>query len=245
MHAGAVSGSFLQLPDIGTDGCSDPDLISSLAHAIDSSTSHLDLRGVPYTLGSLTAALREVEPLAVNRYKCLAIPIGVTQASLADVGRKIRVYGAAAELPWLVGLLRGDVLTLGRLQFERTLKAGTRAMHIPEGRPLQRAVVDASLASARTYFGDDPIVCTSWLLDPSLEALPATSNIVNFAQRFEIGAFNADEEADLAVAKFVFKRPLQEILDPNKFVPSTSVQRLVIARLRAGFHWSEPRGTLR
>nr|WP_269438515.1 hypothetical protein [Arthrobacter gengyunqii] len=216
-----------------------------MARAIDSSTKHHDLIDVPYTLGALTAALREVEALAVNRHKCLAIPIGVTQASLADVGRKIRAYGAAAELSWLVGVLRGDVLTLGRLQFERTLTAGTRAMHIPEGRPLHPAVVDSSLGSARTYFGEDPIVCTSWLLDPSLQALPATSNIVNFAQRFEIGAFNADEEADLAVAKFVFKRPLQEILDPNKFVPSTSVQRLVIARLRAGFHWSEPRGTLR
>ena len=240
-----MSDSLLQLPVTSPDGLADPILISNLAQAIDSATGHLDLPCIPYTVSALTAALREVEALALDRYKDLAIPTEVTQASLADIGRKISAYGADADLSWLVGLLRGDVLTFGRLQFERTLAAGTRAMHIPEGRPLQPVVVDTSLDLARTYFGDNPIVCTSWLLDPALQGLPERSNIVNFARRFEVDAANASEEADLAVAKFVFRRPLQEILDPNEFVPSTSVQRLVVTHLRAGFHWSEPRGTLR
>lgn len=174
-------------------------------------------------------------------------------ASLADIDRKIDAYGGLADHSWLFGLLRGDVLTFGRLQFERTLKDGTRAMHVPEGDTLSPGSVEGALAQARDWLGQDQIVCTSWLLDPGLHEMGEESNIVKFASRFDLLETVAEpswrvqpnHEADHDVCRFLFRRPLHEVLDANLVVATTSVQRLVAARLRSGQHWVEPRGLLR
>ncbi|MFB2600068.1 acyltransferase domain-containing protein [Herbiconiux sp. P17] len=260
----------------------------------------------------LAAAFLAVEPLAVRRHRRLGLSAEVTAATLADVGRKIDAYGASADLSWLVGLARADVIALGRLQFERWASPEGRALHIPEGGPLDPRAVDDSLRQARELFGDGPIVCHTWLFDPALRALPAESNIVAFASRFEVlgsvdehaaassdttaatataSSFSAAASsatsaatataaaassatavaaaassataaayaaaagqdlahpsdpvaADHAVAKFVFRRPLADVLDPARVQPRTAVERIVASRLRSGAHWSEPRGIL-
>ncbi|MCS5717172.1 acyltransferase domain-containing protein [Herbiconiux sp. CPCC 205763] len=196
----------------------------------------------------LAAAFLAVEPVAVQRHRRLGLSDEVTAATLADVGRKIDAYGASVDLSWLVGLARADVIALGRLQFERWASPEGRALHIPEGGPLDPRAVDDSLRQARELFGAGPIVCHTWLFDPALLALPAESNIVAFASRFETLPAEPDASepaaADHAVAKFVFRRPVADVLDPARVVPRTAVERIVAERLRSGAHWSERRGIL-
>jgi hypothetical protein len=230
---------------VPADDPPDSAFVAELTRAIHSTDGAFEPPRAPRTVGGLSAALLSVEAAALNRYERLGIPFEIASASVADVGRKVRAYGATVDLPWLVGVLRADVLTFGRLQFERALKQGTRALHIPEGDSLRPADVDDALARATEFLGDDPIVCTSWLLDPTLRSLPETSNIVAFVRRFDIGEAHPNEDADRSVAKFVFRRPLAEVLDARTVQPRSSVQRLVVDRLRGGEHWSEPRGILR
>lgn len=198
---------------------------------------------------SLEAALISCGEEAVRRQLGLEISAEVTAATLSDVGSKIESYGADVDIPWLIGLLRGDVITLGRLQFERRATADGRAMHIPEDGPLDPERVERSIAECRALFGSGTITCTSWLLDPNLRALPSGSNIVSFAARFDVAPAASGTghsgSGDAAVAKFVFRRPLAEVLDPSVVVPATSLERLVAGHLRSGRHWTEPRGVLR
>lgn len=192
----------------------------------------------------IAAAALAVEPLAVARYRALGIPDDITAHSLADVGRKISAYGATVDLPWLVQVMRGDVLAFGRIQLERKTVDGARALHIPEGGSLGAEEIDSSLAAGRAFLGEETVVCTSWLLDPLLQELPAQSNIAAFARRFSVSEVVRSEEADHAVAKFVFRLPLAEVLALPSDALTTNAQRLVHRHLAAGAHWSEPRGIL-
>ncbi|MFP7762009.1 hypothetical protein [Marisediminicola sp. LYQ134] len=182
---------------------------------------------------------------ALRRHLSLGIPHHVTDATLADIPSKITAYGTSVDRPWLVGLMRADVLGIGRLQFERVAADEGRGIHIPEGGPLTPADVDASLAAARDLLGHAPLVCTSWVFDPTLRALPPTSNIRGFVGRFDVDDAVASESADHSVARFVFRRPLADVLDPTSVTPATRVERIVAEHLRGGLHWSEPRATLR
>jgi hypothetical protein len=193
----------------------------------------------------LAAVLAAVDADARDRYASLGIAEDVMVDSLADVGRKLDAYGATVDRPWLVELLRGDVLTLGRLQFERATGADGRALHIPEGGALTPAAVDDSLERARDHFGAGGIHCTSWLFDPALLALPDDSNIVVFVRRFDVGAIEPTPEGSAAAAKFVFRRPLADVLDPATVVATSRVERIVADHLRSGRHWSETRAILR
>ena len=199
----------------------------------------------PEAVDALAPALVAVLPDALGAHRALGVGDDVTRATLADVGRKIEAYGATVDVPWLVGLLRGDVLALGRLQFERIATDEGRAIHIPEGGSLRPDLVDASLDEARALFGDGTLICTSWLLDPTLLRLPDTSNIVAFARRFDVEPTEPGREGDEAAAKFVFRRPLTEVLDPAAVTPRTTLEHFVAGHLRAGHHWSEPKGILR
>jgi hypothetical protein len=193
---------------------------------------------------TLTAAV----PEALRHHRDLGVPRDVTDATLADVGGKIRAYGDDVDVPWLVGLFRADVLTLGRLQFERQEHEGKRAIHIPEDGPLDPRLVDESLSRGREMFGQGRFTCTSWLLDPALRELPEHSNIVTFAARFDIVGSEEHADADegnSAVAKFVFRRPFSDLMADSGVTAGTSLERLVLERLRSGYRWSEPEGILR
>lgn len=217
-----MSGSLLGLAEVGAGSSAPADDLAS----------------------DIAAGARALEPLAVARYRELGIPDDVMAHSLADVGRKISAYGPTVDLPWLVRVMRADVLAFGRIQLERTTVDGVRALHLPEGGSLSAEEIDRSLAAGRAFLGSEPVVCTSWLLDPLLGELPARSNIAAFARRFAVGEVVRSEEADHAVAKFVFRLPLAEVLALPAEALTTSVQRLVHSHLSAGTHWSEPRGLL-
>ena len=224
-----------------------PAVLAELAAALDADpVPRLSALTAPEALPALVALL----PAAQERHRRLGIPPDVTRDTLADVGRKLRVYGAAADVPWLLTLLRGDVVALGRLQFERVAEPDGHAVHVPEQGPLDPPRVDAALRRAAAELGARSFTCTSWLLDPTLQALPATSNVVRFAARFTVPPHDPPPPGgepthdDLEVVRFVFRRPLVEVLDPALTVGRTRLEHLVLEHLRAGRHWTEPRGTL-
>lgn len=195
-------------------------------------------------LDRFLAALADLDDEVARRHRQLGLTPATSRETLADVPRKLAAYPAAIDVGWLLGIARADVVALGRLQFERTAAPDGRAVHVPEDGPLDPAAVDASLARAVERFGGGPFTCTSWLLDPLLADVVPGSNLDRFARRFTLGPVERGEEGDHVVAKFVFRRPLAEVLDADLVQPRTRVERFVAAHLRAGGHWSEPRGTL-
>lgn len=193
----------------------------------------------------LVAALAELVPAARERHRAEGIDEAVTAATLRDIGRKHDLYGTASVLEWMRGLLRGDVVELGRLQVERRPGPRGHALHVPETGPLSPDAVDASLARARGTLDGTAFSCESWLLDPALRVEMAGSNIAAFAARFDLVAhvepsLAASEEA----AKFVFRRSAAEVRD-GAVAPHTRLEHAVAARLRAGAEWSAPLGVLR
>ncbi|MGP3533508.1 acyltransferase domain-containing protein [Microbacterium sp. RD1] len=194
---------------------------------------------------AVLAALVAVVPDAVARHRRDGIPGAITLASLPDVGRKHALYGAETVLPWLLGILRGDVVQVGRLQVERTAGVHGYALHIPETGALLPAAVDASLAAAVELTGAAQFCCTSWLLDPVLPSALPGSNIAAFAERFTVtGTAEPSREAAESVCKFVFRRPLAEVRDGDAVEPRSRLERLVVAQLRTGAGWREPTGIL-
>jgi hypothetical protein len=193
------------------------------------------------------AALVRLAPAAAARLEAAGVTGTVLEDTFADVGRKIGTYGDDGIRGWAVELLRGEVVTLGRLQFERAVGKHGRHIHIPELGPLDPASVDDALERARRWFDDDAgFCCASWLLDERLAALGDSSNIVRFQRRFrQVVADDPEppEEADRSVAKFVFRRSPRDAiaLDPGLL---SSLQRLVAEVLRSGGHWTEPLGIL-
>jgi hypothetical protein len=180
------------------------------------------------------------------------IPDEVAWATLADLGRTISETRWRTGRPgfgdvwWLTLHFRGSLYRLGRLQFAR--EPNGLGVHIPrDGGPLTPESCDSSFALARAFFARhftdapaDVARCTSWLLDPQLASyLGQDSNIVRFARRFELtdGVFAGDDD----IIRFVFG----ELRGPIESLPQkTTLQRAVVAHLRAGQHWHVRRGVL-
>jgi hypothetical protein len=170
---------------------------------------------------------------------------------------------------WLTLHFRGSIYELGRLQFNRmNLRAAERpwlasapswvagafreggaaiGIHIPERGPLSTEACDDSFAQAQPFFArhfpETPTrlgICTSWLLDPQLgEYLGPESNIMRFQRRFNI--VGGGHEGDADVLRFVFHRIAPNVDDlPQR----TTLERAIVAHLRAGKHWQSPTGWL-
>ncbi len=220
-------------------------------------------------------ALASALPATVAFHESLRVPSDVTASTMADVGRMLarnRVWerepGLGDELAgWLTRHTHGALFQLGRLQFERVAMDAATALvmrqagmsgevddlvlnlHIPAaGGPLTPATVDASLASARTFFrkrfADERYVgmlCHSWLLDPQLEAyLPPDSNLVRFRRRFTLALVEA-EDGDVPVRKFVFG----DTTTPLRSLPQrTTLEKAVVRHLTSGGHWQVRSGWL-
>lgn len=192
-------------------------------------------------------ASQMIIPAVIQRQHLLGIPDDVVQATLADVARKHEAYGAGHVLSWVIRVLRGDVIQLGRLQVERQPGPLGHALHIPETGPLQPALVDDSLRVIRGYFPGATLCCTSWVLDPSIQLRLGDSNLADFARRFRIEASDDPEEpgrGNDAVAKFVFRQKPDEVISTRSTTPLTSLQSLVRDRLAAGYQWTQPLGVL-
>ncbi|THV28306.1 acyltransferase domain-containing protein [Glycomyces paridis] len=182
---------------------------------------------------------------------------------LADLGEKLRLnrrlHGHAAldVAPWFTRHLRGSLYQLGRLQFgvEGPGPKPFAGMHIRgEGGPLTREAVRESVEWAMEFFpaafpdryaGPDDLefVCESWLLDPRLrEWLPERSNIPGFGALFDLQGEGdpAGNRSDLW--RFVFGRtedtPVEDLPGDN------TLQRSVMAGIKAGVTWQNRRGRL-
>lgn len=223
-----------------------PDLRASVTSAFlatSTSTQPLDL---PDAIGAedLRSALHTLMPDARRRQKRLGIPEDVTEETLSDIDRKIDVYRRGADVRWMIGILRGDVIALGRLQFERVPEDGTHAIHLPEGDRLSADLVDDSLDRATALLGTSRFRCTSWILDPLIAVLPLRSNLRRFRARFRIDDAPRTSRASDEAARFVFQSTAREARIARRLPSVTSVERLVGTCLRSGGDWSEPTGFL-
>ncbi|SFA97360.1 acyltransferase domain-containing protein [Cellulomonas marina] len=228
----------------------DPALVERLREAL-TTDGPPDPAGLPRAR-TLVPALVALVPDALERFRSLGLPADVARATLSDVGRKVAVHDDDVPPSWLLGLLRADVVALGRLQVERVAVDGERPVHVPQTGPLLPAEVDRSLAWARDLLGDERFVVTSWLLDPTFTALGPTSNIVRFAARFDAEPVPDDAPVDAAgftaedrsVTRFTVQRSPEEVLGPE-FVPRTRLEHLLVDHLGAGRHFVGPHGVLR
>jgi hypothetical protein len=207
------------------------------------------------------AALADVRRFHAKR----GIPHDVSWATLADLGRNLerdRLLlgdGGLRTSRWLTLHFRGSIYELGRLQFNRlnvpaaavadAFREGDPALgvHIPESGPLTPDECDMALAQAGRFFArhfpETPTrlgICTSWLLDPQLaDYLAADSNVMRFQRRFELVGEGQNGDAD--VLRFVFHRIAPNIDDlPQR----TTLERAIVAHLRAGKHWRSRTGWL-
>ena len=198
-------------------------------------------------------------PRVLAFHRSRGIPSAVSWASLrlASAMRAHRAVTGLSGLGLFDGLwsppleVRGVMYTLGRLDFhlgELSLSNGpcgyTLGVHIPAGSPLSADECDASLARAEGFFArhfpDRPIAllhCESWLLDPQLaDYLPAASNIVQFQRRFQLLPDITRRAYDGRVLEHIFGRAVA----PEQYgeLPQdTTLQRAIVAHLRAGDHW--------
>jgi hypothetical protein len=207
------------------------------------------------------AALADVRRLHARR----GIPDDISWATLADLGRNLKRDrrllgdGGLRTSRWLTLHFRGSIYELGRLQFNRMRiraahvadafpdGAAALGVHIPESGPLTPRACDESFASAQPFFArhfpETPTrlgICTSWLLDPQLaDYLGPESNIMRFQRRFELVGEGFDGDAD--VLRFVFHRIAPSI---EELPQRTTLERAIVAHLRAGKHWRNRVGWL-
>lgn len=172
-----------------------------------------------------------------------------TLAEWVADGRDIAIWAAdyaqkqggigVTENDWLRFTLVHQVVRLGRLQFEPwqpttalgPLAAGTQTLqvHIPADGPLLPVACDEAFALAQARFGQLPLVCDSWLMSPALQALlPATSNIRQFQERFQVAA--VDPTAHQAEERLFGAWQA----DPAQYVTHTALQKRAKAWLQAG-----------
>lgn len=186
--------------------------------------------------------------------------------NLSDLGQQAWVhrltYGRFGlhTYGWLRIAWAGGFAWLGRLQFNlQRLGAGAEwvlSTHIPrrssdDGGPrsggLTAASVDASFARAVPYFAEHypelpttDFWCLSWLLDPELAfALPGT-NIAAFQRRWALDDEVRPGDDDAIFFTFARRPPV----DLDRLLRSTSLERAVIGRLRAGDHWAVRSGRI-
>jgi hypothetical protein len=193
------------------------------------------------------------------------VPDEISWATLADLGRNLKRDrlllgdGGLRTSGWLTLHFRGALYQLGRLQFNRmyvraahvadAFREGEPALgvHIPESGPLTPEACDDSFAEAPQFFArhfpETPThlaICTSWLLDPQLaDYLAPDSNVIRFQRRFSLVGEGYDGDAD--VLRFVFHRIAPNIDDLPQ---GTTLERAIVAHLRAGKHWRDRTGWL-
>jgi len=221
---------------------------------------HDDLRWLPL-LAVVAAA-----PHTRRWWAARGVGDDVARATLADVGRQMTHTrrrhghgGLCVNASWLALHVRGRLVQLGRLQWERARLGTTTAqdltagglpvgpgdlglgMHIPDYcGPFTPRDCDTSTSRAVRFFADhlpedDVRVATghSWLLDPALVDLVApTSNLAAFRHRFHVVARTVTD--DQAVVEFVFGRRQDDL---GTLPRRTSLERAVGDHLRAGRHW--------
>lgn len=198
-------------------------------------------------------ALIAIAPDAYEELRRRSVPADLAWHALADLGQQAHIFRSIfgflglSSVDWCTANFTGRLLWLGRLQYtlERDRAYGAHAtrlgIHVPATGPLTPAEVDESLDLARTValstfrdFRPGRAIIYSWLLDPALpKLLPASSNVVKFADRFE--RFGPTTDNPRAGLFFGFNvEPLLQPVDLSALPQQTSMERALWARLRAG-----------
>ena len=167
-----------------------------------------------------------------EEYKAKGIPEGILIDTLKDIVRWTETYTDIngrlylGELHWLERHLAGQLYKVGRLQYcmagaERDmpkygLKKGDPIMeiHIPADGRLTIEECNESIEAAKDFFKKyfpeydyQYFTCHSWLLDTKLkEVLPESSNILKFAQLFDVLA----EDDSSALIKYIWSWDMTE-----------------------------------
>ncbi|WP_152360394.1 acyltransferase domain-containing protein [Microlunatus speluncae] len=190
------------------------------------------------------------------------IPDDVSWRSLSDLGQQVWVHRLTYDrfglhtFGWLRVAWSGALYWLGRLQFnlqrdtfdDGVDKGWVISTHIPRTGPLTPAGVEESIAAAVTFFdrhfpeiATTTVFCHSWLLDPELSAGLATdSNMARFQRLWRLR--DEGRPADGDALFFTFSR--RGDVDLDTLPQDTSLQRLIVKRLRAGDHWRIYSGTV-
>lgn len=207
-------------------------------------------------------AFAEFLPTTLAAHVRRGIPESVSRATLADVGRHVRIarrlYGvrACVEQHWLQAHLRAILFDLGRLQFnlarlelsqtdlddaEIDASPGTVVVetHIPESGPLNADAVDASLARVRPFFAEHfpELGVIRYATCESWLLDPQLSDIVPDSNIARFGAryrlFREARESDQSALDFVFRAPTT----PRDLLPrDTRLQRGLLDHLASGRH---------
>ena len=216
-----------------------------------------DPAGDPYGTGVLPLlALVVTAGDLTGFHRSHGVPAEVTAQTLTELGQQVWVHRLTFDelglhtYGWLPVTWSGSLYWLGRLQFNlQRLEGGwVCSTHIPRSGPLEPAAVDRSFAAAARFFpehfADRPVSdfwCSSWLLDPTLaQALDPASNMARFQARWRL--YGEPMPADEDAIFFTFAR--RGDVDLDALPRDTSLQRVIVDRLRGGGHWSSRNGLI-
>lgn len=190
----------------------------------------------------------------------------ISWATLADLGQQLKVnrrtfgkFGLETHW-WVTTYWTGALYALGRLQFlihpvpDAHPVPGVEpgewvlGVHIPETGPLTPEAVDASIDQARAFFAEHfpehpvkTLTLGSWLIDPYLlDHLPQESNMVRFGRRFT--PYGAPRDSQDSAIFFTFRS--HDLGKLDEFPQDTALQRLIVARIKAGGTWQTAHGYL-
>ncbi|MEV6281798.1 acyltransferase domain-containing protein [Kribbella sp. NPDC051770] len=190
----------------------------------------------------------------------------ISWATLADLGQQLKVnrrtfgkFGLETHW-WVTTYWTGALYALGRLQFlihplpEEPKVPGVEpgewvlGVHIPETGPLTPEAVDDSFDRARAFFAEHfpehPVKTAtlgSWLIDPYLlDHLPQDSNMVRFGRRFT--PYGEPRDSQDSAIFFTFRS--HDLGKLDEFPQDTALQRLIVARIKAGGTWQTGFGSL-
>ena len=220
---------------------------------LDSPAAQVRYRGVGVlAMLALLATAPEVAAYHARR----GIDPAVSERSLSDLGQQAVVhrqtYGEFGlhTYRWMRIAWSGGLFWLGRLQFnlQRAGDGWTLSTHIPPTGPLTPEAVDESFAWAAKFFAEHfpdcpttDFFCASWLLDPYLaEALPPSSNLARFQRRWNL--YGEPMPGDDDVLFFTFHR--RGPLDLAELPRETTLQRVIVDRLRSGRSWQTWQGRI-
>ena len=217
----------------------------------------------PYGTGVLPLlALVVTEPDLTLFHRSRDVAEEVTAATLRELGQQVWVHRLSHgtfglhTYDWLPVTWSGSLYWLGRLQFNLQRLPDTDAAgggwvcsaHIPRSGPLDPAAVDESFLRAAAFFPqhfpDRPVTdlyCSSWLLDPDLAAaLDPSSNMAAFQRRWHLYGEPMPGDEDAVFFTFAHRGEVDLAALPQQ----TSLQRVIVARLRSGGHWSSRQGRI-
>ncbi len=135
------------------------------------------------------------------------------------------------------GLVKNEEESLDRSKWKRVLTKGDTvvSVHIPTGGAMSPDTVEADLRRAEKIitgcFTDfNFFYCSSWLLDPQLEAITGKAgNVTRFADRFLRFPMKSTGKD---VYTYVFDTPCE--IDPDKLVPKSSFAKGIKEHLKNG-----------